>query len=222
MRKKTAKDTTIRVELADFAPGIMPFLSIAALTQLSLYEAATKGVLGAPDLESKGAMAEIAAAALKKHKSFTAEITRRGSKPHIEMAKYQSPSQDYQKRTKVDDWHQHVLSVWLGGGLFESFLIEIAAGLKSSYKKEAIAILREDSGRKALEKLLSSQIAADATVADRLAMWGRRLVGDTLLLAREILLLSENRAFVATEMEPIFTEITAGHMQRMDSLGLTA
>jgi hypothetical protein len=53
-------------------------------------------------------------------------------------------------------------------------------------------------------------------------MWGRRLVGDTLLVARSALHLSGNRITDEERIEPIVTELIAAHTRRMDALGLTA
>ena len=54
-------------------------------------------------------------------------------------------------------------------------------------------------------------------------MWGRRLVGDTLLVARSAL--RESKAHGSRDeerIEPVFTELIAAHTRRMDRLGLTA
>jgi LPS sulfotransferase NodH len=53
-------------------------------------------------------------------------------------------------------------------------------------------------------------------------MWGRRLVGDTLLVARSALHHSNNLDSDEQRIEPIFTELIAAHTRRMDALGLTA
>ena len=74
----------------------------------------------------------------------------------------------------------------------------------------------------ALRELLAAEIATDPKLANRLALWGRRLVGDTLLVSRAVLGLSEHREFIASEVEPVFTELIADHIRRMDRLGLTA
>jgi hypothetical protein len=37
-----------------------------------------------------------------------------------------------------------------------------------------------------------------------------------------VLALSEGRPFVESEVEPVFTELIADHIRRMDGLGLTA
>ena len=221
LRGKDPRDT-VQVEVAEFAPDILSFLALAASTELFLYEAATQAVLGAPNLEAKTAMADIAADALHKHQVFAAELEKRGKNPATEMERFVTRVNQFTERITTPDWHQHVLSVWLVGGIFDGFFASLALGLKDSYSKEAIAVLRSDSGRTKLEQLLVSEVAADPKLADRLALWGRRLVGDSLLFARDVLQYSDNREFIVDETNPVFTGLTADHMRRMDTLGLTA
>lgn len=225
MRKVRTRDDsgdTERVELAEFAPAILPFLGLTAYLQLELYEAATRAVSGAPTLQAKDVLARVAGQTLSKHQRLTAEIRGRDQEPHIVMAPFAKVIDEYVERIETSDWHQHVLSLYLVGGLFDDFFATLAGGLNDSYRSEAIAILREDSGRGELKELLEAALAADDGLSSWLALWGRRLVGDTLLVSRAVLSLSENRPFVASEVEPVFTELIADHIRRMDGLGLTA
>lgn len=211
-----------RVEVQEFAPGIMPFLGLTAYLQLELYEAATRGVSGAPTLEAKDVLARVAGHTLSKHQRLTAEIRDRGEQPHVVMEPYSRIINAYVERLDTPDWHQHVLSIYLVGGLFDDFFASLAGGLKDGFRAKVIAILESDSGRPELKALLEAALAEDEALGSRLALWGRRLVGDTLLIARAVLSLSERRAFDASEMEPVFTELIADHIRRMDGLGLTA
>lgn len=211
-----------RVELAEFAPPILPFLGLTAYLQLELYEAATRGVSGAPTLEAKNVLAHVAGQTLAKHQRLTQEIESRGHKPHEVMAPFAHVIDSYVERIDAVDWHQHVLSLYLVGGLFDDFFASLAHGLKDSFRNEAISILQNDSGRPEVKALLEAELAADPALGSWLALWGRRLVGDTLLTARAVLTLSDNREFDASEVEPVFTELIADHIRRMDALGLTA
>ena len=179
-----------QVALAEFGPGILPFLGLTAYLQLELYEAGTRAVVGAQSLEAKDVLARVAGVALTKQQRFAAEIRRRGKEPHVVMAPYTPVIDRYLERVQANDWHQHVLSVYLVGGLFDGFFASIAGGIRDGYAREAIQILTGESGRDELKALLAAAIAADPTLDDSLALWGRRLVGDTLLVAREVLLLS--------------------------------
>ncbi|MBL3698338.1 ferritin-like fold-containing protein [Leucobacter luti] len=213
---------TERVELSEFAPGILPFLGLTAYLQLELYEAATRAVSGAPTLEAKNVLAEIAGQTLSKHQLLTTEIRDRGHQPHTVMEPFSPVIDEYVERIETPDWHQHVLSLYLVGGLFDDFFATLAGGLRDGYRTEAIRILSNDTGRAELKALLEQQLAEDEALSSWLALWGRRLVGDTLLVSRAVLTLSEHREFNASEVEPVFTELIADHIRRMDGLGLTA
>lgn len=219
---RNSGDEALRVELAEFAPGIMPFLGLAAYLQLELYEASARAVSGAPTLQAKDVLARAAGITLSKHQRLTDEIRRRGHEPHLVMEPFTPVIDRYIERIEIPDWHQHVLSIYLVGGLFDGFFASLAEGVRDGYRGEAIAILRESEGRDELRQLLAAEIASDPSLANRLALWGRRLVGDTLLVSRHVLTLSDGREFVASEVEPVFTELIADHIRRMDDLGLTA
>lgn len=200
----------------------MPFLGVTAYLQLELYQAATRAVAGAPTLKAKEVLANVAGGTLSKHHRLTAEIRRRGHEPHTVMEPFAPVIESYLERIDTGDWHQHVLSLYLVGGLFDDFFATLAHGLKDNFRGEAITILSEDNGRTELHALLKEAMEEDPGLSSWLALWGRRLVGDTLLVARAALTLSENRAFDASEVEPVFTELIADHIRRMDGLGLTA
>lgn len=219
---RKAGDEAERLELARFAPGVIPFLGLTAYLQLELYEAAARAVVGAPNLKSKEVLARAAGITLGKHQRLTEELRRRGREPHVAMKPYTPVIDRYIERIDTPDWHQYVLSIYLVGGLFDGFFAELADGIDDQFTVEASAILRDNSGREELYELLAAEIAIDPPLANRLALWGRRLVGDTLLVSREVLLLSERSTFVASHVEPILTDLIADHSRRMDDLGLTA
>lgn len=219
---RVLSEDAVRLELSEFAPGIMSFLGLTTYLQLELYEAAARAVAGAPDLESKEVLARSAGVTLSKHQRMSEELRRRGREPHLVMLPYTPGIDRYIERIDTPDWHQHVLTIYLVGGLFDGFFAQLARGIDDGFRNEAIEILVDNAGREGLMKLLAAEIAVDPPLANRLALWGRRLVADTLLVSREVLALSEGRTFVASHVEPIFTELIAAHSRRMDDLGLTA
>ncbi|MFV0433730.1 MAG: ferritin-like fold-containing protein [Leucobacter sp.] len=222
LRSRDETVDTERVELAEFAPKMLPFLGLTAYLQLELYEAATRAVSGAPTLKAKDVLARVAGETLSKHQRLTAEIRSRGQEPYVVMQPFAEVIDGYVTRIDTADWHQHVLSLYLVGGLFDDFFASLASGIHDGYRREAIEILSEDGGRLEVKQLLQEALEGDERLASWLALWGRRLVGDTLLVSRAALSLSDNRPFNADEVEPVFTELIADHIRRMDGLGLTA
>ncbi|MGO2062961.1 ferritin-like fold-containing protein [Leucobacter sp. UCMA 4100] len=222
LKTRSAAVGTLHVELAEFAPAVVPFLGLVSYLKLELYTQSSRAVVAAPSLEAKSVLAEVAAEALSKQQRFTEQLRKRGEDPHEAMEPFAGLIDRYLERIAADDWHEHVLSVYLVSGLFDGFFASLAGGIKDGFTAEAIEILADNTGRDRLRELLAEQIEEIPGLSDRLALWGRRLVGDTLLVARGVLALSEHRTFNANEMEPVFTELIADHIRRMDGLGLTA
>ena len=87
--------------------------------------------------------------------------------------------------------------------------------------------MSKDAGADDLAAMLRASISADPVLASSLAMWGRRLVGNTLLAARSALADVDSPGTplhhaAEANIEPVFTELIAAHTRRMDGLGLTA
>ena len=74
----------------------------------------------------------------------------------------------------------------------------------------------------ALRSELERRIELEPTLRPTLALWARRLVGDTMLMAESALVHADSPVALADGMEPVFTELIAAHSARMDALGLTA
>jgi hypothetical protein len=83
-------------------------------------------------------------------------------------------------------------------------------------------ILDADDDRDAIVTIITDAIEADAEWRSLLALWGRRLVGDTLLIARGALRPGELDAAEEKRVEPVFTELMGAHSRRMAELGLDA
>lgn len=208
--------------MAELAPGIIPYLGLVSYLQLEVYEATSRAVASAPDLAAKEILSNAAGLALDKHQEFAAEIRRRHREPAVVMEPYTHTIDRYVDRVQPANWNEQLLLVYLVGGLFDEFFAQLASGLKDGYGPKAADILRGESGRAGIATLLERAIRDNPKTGDRLALWGRRLVGDSLLVARSSLVLSDNTASDEKKIEPVFTELISTHIKRMDALGLTA
>jgi hypothetical protein len=222
VRSRSADSAARRVDLADLTPGILDFLGQSAYLQLTLFENATRAVQVAPTAEAKDSLSHVAAASLRKHHGLTALITRHGADPGALMEPFMAGIDEFQRRTRGEDWNETLMTCYLTAGFLDDFFVRLAAGLPRDYPERVVAVLGEDAEHARLVALLSAQIAANARLSSRLALWGRRLVGDTMLVARSALGESVDTARTEERIEPVFTELIANHSRRMDGLGLTA
>jgi len=203
-------------------PDLLPYLGQAAYLQLETFQTLSRVVGEVDALSAKEKVAAAAGHALSKHQGVVAEIRRRGDDPAEVMKPFADEIDGFSALTTGADWRETLLAVLVTSGLLDDFFIRLAAGLPGDVGPRIAQLLGSDGGQEGVLDVLRDEIEADQRLSSRLAMWGRRLVGDTLLVARSALHLSGNPAKDDERIEPIFTELIAAHTRRMDALGLTA
>lgn len=210
------------VALGELTPELLPFLGQAAYIQLSIFEALTRAIVTAPTASAKEAVSRVAATSLAKHHGLVAEIERKGGSAGATMAPYSDRIDHYRSITHGDDWYELVTACYLTAGILDDFFLSLASGLPEPSAERITKVLSSDAGGDILARELQLAIDTNSRLASRLALWGRRLVGDTLLVARAALAMPPSSAKDEERLEPMVTEVIAAHTRRMDGLGLTA
>ena len=222
LRPRSEAEPATKVDLAELTPDLLTFLGKAAYLQLTIFENLGRAMAIAPTTDSKEVLSRVAALSLAKHHGLTAEIRRHGEEPGEVMQPFTASIDEFQRTTQGGDWFEELLACHITAGFLDDFFVHLAAGLPTDYAARVTTVLRADSGAQLLADELRQEIAANDKLDSRLAMWGRRLVGDTMLIARSTLAPGTNSASDEARIEPVFTELIAAHTRRMDGLGLTA
>ena len=210
-----------RVELADLTPPQDAYLGRLGYLTLVLFENVSRAVAKAPTTSAKTKLSAAAAEVLEAHESIVGEMRRLNIEPVAAMDPFRAELDDYQRRTQGADWHEILVTCYLTAGFLTDFFEGLAAGLPDGLSQRVSALLDVNTGEALLVEELREAIDASPRLASRLAMWGRRLVGDTMLVARSSLAIGRE-APGEERIEPVFTELIAAHTRRMDALGLTA
>lgn len=211
-----------RVDLSDMTPDVLPFLGQVAYFELAVFESLTRAVSAAPSLEAKEGLTAAAGEVLAKHHGVVAEIRGLKADPAEVMAPFAPAIDRFEQLTSGRDWYEMLLGVYLTAGFLDDFFIVLVGGLPKPVAARMVELLKADRSAEVIVELLKQGMAEDKTLASRLALWGRRLVGDTQLVARSALHGSGNQANDEERIEPVFTDLIAEHTRRMDGLGLTA
>ena len=211
-----------KVDLADLTPPLDEFLAQAAYLQLTTFETLSAAVASAPSTEAKETVSSVAALSLAKHQGLIAELARKSKDPSAAMEPYAKAIDAYRQRTVGANWYETMVTGYVTAGLLDDLTLRLAGGLPADAAAHVTALMASDNGHTAMVELLKDAIDADPKLGSKLAMWGRRLVGDTLLIARSALALPTDGRSEEARIEPVFTELVAAHTRRMDALGLTA
>lgn len=215
-------DSVNKVDLTELTPALEPFLAHAAYLQLTIFETLSDAVANAPSIESKEAVSRAAAFSLAKHHGLVAELARKGVDAGDAMETFAPQINDYRRRTHGDSWPETMVTAYVTAGLLDDFYRRLARGLPVDAARRVGAVLDTADGHELIVRELKRAIEAEPSLASKLAMWGRRLVGDTQLIARSALAMPSDGRSEEARLEPVFTELIAAHTRRMDGLGLTA
>lgn len=222
LRTRSSDVATTKVDLVEFTPGLTEFLGRSAYIELTLFENLSRAISNAPTVAAKASIGRAAEITLGRHRALVAEITRAGGTAAEVMEPYTKVVDEFERVTHGADWFETVVTCYLTTGFLDDFFARLAAGLSGDTADRIGAIFRGESGEALLAEQISLAIDENPRLASRLAMWGRRLVGDTMLVSRSSLVYSENHKSDEARIEPVFTELIAAHTRRMDALGLTA
>ncbi|WP_267420935.1 MULTISPECIES: ferritin-like fold-containing protein [unclassified Curtobacterium] len=208
-----------RLQLDDVSPELDVFLGQAAYLQLSLYETMGRAGAGAPTLSGRLVTGVLATTALERHRSIVAEIEQMGEDPAELMAPHRQAIDRFLERTSGADWYESMLTGYVTAGILNDLFANLLRSLPADVRQRLRTVFDSREAAAVVEEL-SARIDEEPQVASRLAMWGRRLVGDTLLVARSAL--ASHAREDQERLEPVWTELIAAHTRRMDALGLTA
>lgn len=220
LRSRGDQSDATRVDFAELAPELSRFLGQAAYLQLGYFETLTRGIRGTPELATKQSLARAAGTALDKHRDIVALIVERGEDPTELMLPFRENLDAFRRKTIGARAEETLLAVYLTSGMLDDFYLALASSYGETGAKVA-DILRADEARHEIVAIIQAAIESDPEWRSLLSMWGRRLVGDVLLVCRGALR-PEHLADADTRIEPVYTELMRAHARRMDAMGLAS
>lgn len=214
-----------RVLLSDVRPALVPFVGQALGLELDLVAKTGRVLDHAPSLEAQVALAEVVRIHATRATAFARILESEDVEPEDALRPFTDSAREFSNHISGADWYEELLAIHVVSGLLEDFFVAIVPGLPADDQDAMLRALRGESAHPQLVKLLQAAIEQTPRLSDRLAVWGRRLVGDALLQ----MYLAVNgpddsgRAVPSQpRLEPAFNDIVASHTRRMDELGLTA
>lgn len=205
------------MDLHEIAPGLQEYLARAAYVQLALFENLGRVISTAPTTAAKTALSRAAELSIAKHRALVGELERLGVDPAEAMEPYTDGVDEFERVTRGADWYENLLTCYLSAGFLDEFYAAVAEGVDGEAAKRVEALLSGESGEALLQEQLADGVEESPRLASRLALWGRRVLGDVILVARASLHFDRE-----DRVEPVMTELIAQHTRRMDALGLSA
>ncbi len=215
-------DGSARVEFTDLAPAPDVFLGQSAYLFLRYAESAARHAHDATDLETESTLAIVAEECFIRFSTLAATLDKLKVDRLSAMSPFIAPTREFERRTRGRNWVERLACTWVTMAFLQDFWRRLAQGLPAKIRADVISALDNDRIIDVLRSELERRIALEPGLRPTLALWSRRLVGDTMLMAESALLPHATQATSTDSLGTVFTELIASHSLRMDAMGLTA
>ena len=228
-----AAPTNLAFEDPAYRRAIVDLLGVIALGELSAFERLAEDAKLAPTVPDKVALATMAASEFAHVEPLLARIGDLGTDPYDAMAPFSDAIEGFHEHTAPADWLEGLIKAYVGDGLAADFYREIAAYVDVGTRELIVETLTDAGHSEFVVEHIRAAIETDPRVAGRLALWGRRLMGEALIQAQRVAadrdaltaLLAGGADRPSLDLAAIgrmFNRLTERHAERMARLGLDA
>lgn len=214
-----------------YRDAVVDLLGVISYGEITAFERLAEDAKLAPTLEDKVAIATMATAEFTHVSVLLARIEQLGADPFAAMAPFRDPIDLFHAHTAPADWYEGLIKAFVGDGLANDFYREVAAYLDPDTRELVLAVLEDSGHSRFVVDRVRAAIEADHRLGGRLALWGRRLMGEALIQAQRVAaerdalsgLLAggvDRPGLDLASIGRMFARITERHTGRMAELGL--
>jgi hypothetical protein len=222
-------------EMADptYVEAVTDLLGALAYGELRAFSQLAKDSEYAPRLRQKAALARLAAQELHHFDALAQRIESLGIEPETAMEPFVAAIDAFHDRTRPSNWLEGLVKAYVGEGIAQDFYREIANYVDADTRALVHGVLEDTGQADFIVSVVRDAIEQDERVAGRLALWGRRLVGEAITQAQRVgverdalsslMVGAPGRAGAdLAELGRMFVRLTDEHTRRMERLGLSA
>lgn len=213
--------------------AIVDLLGVLAYAELCAFERLSADAALARALGDKTALAGMAVAEFGHFAALRDRLAAMGEDPDAAMAPFVGPLNDFHEHTRPADFWEGLVKAYVGDGIATDFYREIAAYVDPDTRDLVLGVLADTGHADFVVDRVRAAIAADPRLAGRLALWGRRLVGEALSQAQRVAAERDGLSSLIVggvdrpgadlaELGRVLARLTEAHSRRMARLGLAA
>jgi len=206
---------------------VVGLLGVLAYAELTAFDRLAEDARLAPTLDGRAALARMAAAQIAHHERLGVRLRELGVDVATAMTPFVAALDAFHDGTRASTWLEGLVKAYVGDGLAADFYREVAAFLPQPDRTLVEEVLADTGHADFALREVRAAIAADRTVAGRLALWARRLVGEALTRSQAVIAEHDDLAELIITgtgdlagVGELLARITTAHSARMQALGL--
>ncbi|WP_030061529.1 MULTISPECIES: ferritin-like fold-containing protein [Streptomyces] len=216
-----------------YRAAVLDLLGALAYGELSAFERLAEDAKLAPDLADKAALARMASAEFQHYQRLHDRLAEIGADPQEAMRPFVEPLELFHRMTAPSDWLEGLVKAYVGDAIATDFYREVAVRLDDDTRDLVLGVMSDTGHAQFAVDKVREAIAADPRAGGRLALWGRRLMGEALSQAQRVVAERDAlsnmlvggvqvQGFDLVEVGKMFNRITEAHTKRMAALGLAS
>jgi hypothetical protein len=207
--------------------AVVDLLGALAYGELSAFDHLADDAGLAPTLAGRADMSAMAAEEFAHYRQLADQLVALGARPDEAMAPFVAALETYHSLTKPSTWLESVVKAYVGYGMAADFYREVAAFVDGHTGALIRAVLSDEGRAEFAVREVRAAVAEQPSIAGRLALWGRRLVGEAISQTQHVLADRDSLMLLLVEgtgdltgVAGLIARITDRHAERMSALGL--
>ena len=217
----------------DYRQAVTDLLGALAYGELTAFHRLADDARHAPTIADKAALGAMAVAEFGHYQRLNARLLELGADPEVAMQPFIAALDGFHDKTSPADWFESLVKAYVGDGIGSDFYRAMADYVDADTRTLVVDVLADTGHAGFAVDRVRAAIAADPKLGGRLALWGRRLLGEALAQAQRVAAERDTLTPLFTggpdrpgadlvELARIFNQLTEAHTRRMAALGLSA
>ncbi|MCG7321464.1 ferritin-like fold-containing protein [Arsenicicoccus bolidensis] len=208
--------------------GVVELLAALAYGELTGFARLAGDSELAPTSAARAELGRLAAREFRHYEALEERLRALGADPQAAMAPFVGAIDAFHRRTAPGSWAERLVNAYVGDGLAMDLYREASDFVGEAERPLMQRVLQSEGKAEFVEQELRKVVDADPAVAGRLSLWGRRLMGEAMSQAQQ--LVAAHPELVAmlvpdgdlAELSRMFTRLAEAHTERMGRLGLSS
>lgn len=214
------------------SPAVINLLGLLGYGELTSFEEMARGARHAPSVLDKAEMSKFATAEFAHYEQIQKRLISLGANPVEAMTPFVAAVDGYHAQLEPSNWLEGLVKLYIGEGITADFYRAVSSYLDPETGQLVEEVLTDNGLADFAIERIRAACENDSVTAGRLALWGRRMMGEMIAQAGQVAIAQteiaqlfiskDSDSSISDDINGLVNKLTVGHARRMDVLGFAS